>query len=430
MRDLTVRLEAPHERLRAQLRACLADNAPPGPAPGDSPGMIDYRRAWHERLRAAGWPGMGWPVPHGGKAASAVAKYVYYEELARAGVPRLLTTPGIALVGPVLMAHGTEVQRDSYLPRMLSGEDVWCLGLSEEGAGSDLAGLSMAARRQGGNWVISGRKIWVRWAAWSSHCALLLRTETAPRHKGLSFLAVELTAPGVTVRPFPAADGEGTYDEVTFDEVVVGADALIGPRGGGWGIAMGLMELERADQSFANHAELLMLLGQLAARAGSPANDGDPAGFRGLAVAVWTKCQLFRAINLHTARELDRGRPVGVSGSVIKTFWTQLYQDLAAAADAALGADLLDDNDWSRRYLDARATSVFSGTSEIQHTIIGERIAALPRHEIPRGLHDLRNAPDRARRTAFLDHAEPAAAAERHERPAARRARCRARRAA
>jgi alkylation response protein AidB-like acyl-CoA dehydrogenase len=379
MRDLNVQLEAPNERLRAQLRAWLAGNAPARPAPDDASGMTGYRRAWHERLHAAGWSGMGWPASRGGRSASAVAKYVYYEELARAGVPRLLTTPGIALVGPMLMAHGTEAQRDAYLPRIFSGEDVWCLGLSEAGAGSDLAGLGTTARSEGGSWVISGRKTWVRWAQLSTHCALLLRTESAPRHKGLSFLAVELTSPGVTSRPFPMIDGERAYDEVSFDEVVVPADAVIGPRGGGWGIAMGLMELERADQSFANHAELLELLGELVALVKSPEGDRIPADFRDRVVAVWTQCQLFRAVNLHTARQLDGGRPIGAEGSVIKAFWTQLYQDLAEVADAALGVELVEDNAWSRRYLDARATSIFSGTSEIQRTIIGERIARLPR---------------------------------------------------
>jgi alkylation response protein AidB-like acyl-CoA dehydrogenase len=383
MRDLDVRLKAPDERLRMQLRAWLTGNVPPGPAPDDAPGMIGYRRAWYERLHAAGWSGIGWPGSRGGHSASAVAKYVYYEELARAGAPQLLTTPGIALVGPILMAHGTEAQRDAHLPRILSGEDVWCVGLSEEGAGSDLAGLGTTARREGDNWVINGRKTWVRWAAWSSHCAVLLRTESAPRHKGLSFLAVELTTRGVTIRPFPMIDGEGVYDEVSFEEVVVAADALIGPRGGGWGIAMGLMELERADQSFANHVELLELLGELVALAESSAIGGTPAGFRDRAVAVWTQCQLFRAFNLHTAQQLDRGQPIGAEGSVIKAFWTQLYQDLAAAADAALEVELVGDNAWSRRYLDARATSIFSGTSEIQRNIIAARIAGLPRHETP-----------------------------------------------
>jgi len=359
MRDLNVRLKAPHERLRAQLHAWLG-NVPSGPAPNDAPGMICYLRAWHERLHDAGWSGIGWSASRGGMSASAVAKYVYYEELARAGVPRLLTTPGIAFVGPVLMAHGTEAQRDAYLPRILSGEDVRCLGLSEEDAGSDLA-------------------------------------------------------------------GERVYDEVSFEEVVVPANALIGPRGGGWGIAMGLMELERADQSFANHMELLVLLGELVALAESSAA-GIPAGFRDRAVAVWTKCQLFRAFNLHTSRQLDRGQRIGAHGSVIKAFWTQLYQDVAAAADAALDVELVGDDAWSRRYLDARATSIFSGTLEIQRDIIGGRIAGLPRHEIPRGLHELRNAADRARGTAVLDHVEPSEAAQRHERPVARRARGSARR--
>jgi alkylation response protein AidB-like acyl-CoA dehydrogenase len=386
MRDLNVRLEEAPERLRAQLRAWLAGNAPPRPAPDDLPAMTGYRQAWHERLHAAGWSGVGWPAARGGKSASAIAKYVYYEELARAGVPRLLTTPGIALVGPVLMAHGTEAQQDAYLPRILSGEDVWCLGLSEDGAGSDLAGLATTARREGDSWVINGRKTWVRWAARSSHCALLLRTESAPRHRGLTVLAAELDAPGVTIRPLPMIDGDRVHDEVSFDEVVVAADAQIGARGGGWGIAMGLMELERADQSFADHVELLELLRQVVELAGARAGDRDPwlASFRDRAVAVWTQCQLFRAVNLHTARQLDRGQPIGTGGSVIKAIWTRLYQDLAAAADAALDVELVGDNAWSRRYLDARATSIFSGTSEIQRTIIGERIAGLPRPKVPK----------------------------------------------
>ena len=384
MRDLNVGVDAAAERLCAQLHAWLAQHAPRPPAAGDEEAMLTHRRAWHERLFAGGWSAIGWPVEFGGWSAPAVAKYVYYEELSRAGVPRLLTTPGIALVGPTLMAHGTAGQQARHLPRILSGEDVWCLGLSESGAGSDLAGLEAGARPDGTGWVVNGRKTWVRWAGHSTHCAVLVRTEAAPRHRGLSWLAVELASPGVTIRPLPTIDGEYTHDVVDFEDVRIPGDALIGARGGGWTIAMGLMELERADQSFADHAGLIELLREALRAARARHRDGelDDAAlerFEHGAVAVWTRCQLFRAVNLCTARRLDGGEPVGVRGSVAKLFWTQTYQDFAAVVEDAMGTGLLAADAWSRRYLDARATSIFSGTSEIQRNIVGERIAQLPR---------------------------------------------------
>ena len=388
MHDLEVELEPRQERLRAELRSWLARNAPPRPPADDEQAALAHQRDWHARLSAAGWSAIGWPVEFGGRAATALDSYVYHEELSRAGVPRLLSTPGIALVGPVLMRHGTPAQQARHLPRILSGEDVWCLGLSEPEAGSDLAGLRAEARLEDGTWVLDGRKTWVRWGARSTHCAVLVRTEPTPRHRGLSFLVVALDDPGVSVRPLRSIDGRHTFDTVEFDRVRVPADAVVGERGGGWAVAMGLMELERADQSFADHTELLELLRAALAAAEARRRDGglDDAALDRLrrgAVAVWTQCQLFRAVNLRTARRLQRGEPVGTEGSLIKLHWTRAYQQLAAVVEDACGAGLLADDDWSRRYLDARATSIFSGTSEIQRTVVGERIARLPRTPTP-----------------------------------------------
>jgi alkylation response protein AidB-like acyl-CoA dehydrogenase len=378
MRDLNVSLDDQVGQLRERLRAWLPLNAPAHPAGDDETGLLAYRRAWHECLVAGGWSGAGWPVEFGGQEPMAVGRFACREELSRAGVPRLLTTPGLALVGPMLTRHGTPSQQASYLPRILSAEDVWCLGLSEPGAGSDLAGLSASARLDGQNWVVTGCKTWVRWAAQSTHCALMVRTDPAPpgkRHRGLSFVVIELDRPGVDVRGLLTADGRHTYDEIRLTQVIAGPDALIGPRGGGWRIAMELMELERADQSFTDHVSLLGLLADIAAMAAH-----DPrSGLRGRLVAVWTQCQLLRAANLHTARQLDRGEAIGARGSVIKLFWTQVYQDLAAVADIASADRLVDANEWSRRYLDARAASIYSGTSEIQRNIVGEQLAGLPR---------------------------------------------------
>lgn len=389
MRDLDVVLEPRHELLRAELRTWLARNAPPRPADDDDDdhdeqAVLAHRREWHARLSAGGWSAVGWPERFGGRAADALDRYVYHEELARAGVPRLLTTAGIALVGPVLMRHGTPEQQARHLPRILSGEELWCLGLTEPDAGSDLAGLRAEARPEDGGWVLSGRKTWVRWAEPSTHCAVLVRTEQAPRHRGLSFLAVALDDPAVTVRPLRSADGRHTWDTVDFDAVRVPADALIGERGGGWAVAMGLMELERADQSFADHTDLLELLRTALAAAGARHRRGeiDDAALDRLhrgAVGVWTHCQLFRAVNLRTARRLRAGEPVGDEGSLIRLHWTRAYQELAAVVEDAGGPGLLAADAWSRRYLDARATSVFSGSSEIQRTVVGERIARLPR---------------------------------------------------
>lgn len=381
MRDLDVHLDEQPEQLRKRLHAWLAENAPTRSGSDDEASLLAYRRAWHERLIAGDWLGLGWPVASGGQSATAVARYACQEEMSRAGVPRLLSTPGLALVGPILMQHGTPSQQAAYLPRILSGEDVWCLGLTETSAGSDLAGLTASARLDGENWVITGRKTWLRWAAQSTHCALLARTDAAPpgkRHRGLSFVCVELNRPGVSIRSFPTADGQHVYDEVCFDEVIAGPQALIGSRGDGWRIAMGLMELERADQSFTDHVALLETLAEVAEVAAMAGRHADDR-LRDRLVAVWTRCQLLRAANLHTARQLDRGEAIGARGSVVKLQWTQAYQALAAEADLVLADQLLEENAWSRMYLDARAASIFSGTSEIQRNIVGEQLAHLPR---------------------------------------------------
>lgn len=430
MRDLTVRLDEESEELRREFRAWLRGHLPE-PAPPGRAGragreesqdeMYARQLAWHRSLYEGGWMGLDWPVAYGGRGASAAQKYVYYEELARVRAPRLLNHPAVALVGPTMMRLAAGHLTARYLPRILSGEDVWCQGFSEPDAGSDLAGLRTSAVLDGDRWVVNGQKVWTTWAMYATRCALLCRTDpAAPRHRGLTMLVLDMDQPGVRVRPIRQMTGRQEFCEVFLTDAVAPADHVIGAPGQGWAAAMTMLEFERSDQSFTDHTRLLGMLGGMApglgpadggaagdAGAGEAAGCGaaraagaggaggaDAAGAAGGRlvaggapaddarqefVALWTRTQLLRATNLAAARDVAAGGVVGSRGSLVKLAWSELLRDIASLGDDLAEPGSADAAWWSDLYLETRSATVYSGTSEIQRTIIAERLAGMPR---------------------------------------------------
>ena len=234
------------EKFRAELRGWLTEHAPPAvdvAATADDAGTL---REWQRTLHAGRWVGVHWPVEYGGRGASLTQVAIYNEELARAGAPPLLGRAGITLVGPTLMAHGTEPQRVRWMPRILGADDVWCQLFSEPGAGSDLAGLSTRAEKSGGVYRVSGQKVWSSYATFADMGIALVRTDSdAPPHKGISMLAIPMNAKGVEVRPLRQMTGEHEFNEVFLDDVSIPVENLIGPENEGWRVANTTLANER-----------------------------------------------------------------------------------------------------------------------------------------------------------------------------------------
>jgi alkylation response protein AidB-like acyl-CoA dehydrogenase len=374
-------MTSPDDDLRAELRMWLAEHPPPAVAVATSAGDAAVLRDWQRTLHAAGWVGIHWPAEYGGRGASVTQVAIYNEELARAGAPPLLGRAGVTLVGPTLMAHGTEAQRARWMPRILSGDDVWCQLFSEPGAGSDLAALATRAEKRGGTYRVTGQKVWSSYATFADMGIALVRTDPdAPPHKGISMLAIAMDAEGVDARPLRQMTGDYEFNEVFLDEVVVPVENLIGPEHDGWRVANTTLANERGASFIWReqvlHRAAIDALAQECAQRGLSA---DPRVRQRLARS-WIDVELFRLHNARTLSRLARGDDVGAEASIVKLFWATISQRLADTAVAVLGPDALcPSSRWANAVLATRANSIMGGTSEIQRNIIGERILGLAR---------------------------------------------------
>jgi len=351
-------------------------------------------REWQRQLNEAHWVGIHWPVEYGGRGASAAQVAVYNEELARADAPPLLGRAGVSLVGPTLMAHGTDEQRRRWMPRILSGDDVWCQLFSEPDAGSDLAHLSTRAEKTGGLYRVTGQKVWSSYARFADWGIALVRTDPgAPSHKGISMLALPMRAKGVYVRPLRQITGDSEFNEVFLDDVEVPVEHLIGPEHAGWGVANTTLANERGAAFVWKEQVLLeVALGVLFKSCARRQQLQDPLTRQRLA-ASWIDVELFRWHNRRTLARLARGEEIGSESSLVKLFWAGMSQRLYESAVSVLGADALllprdehaiDDGRLVLGLLASRANSIMGGTSEIQRNVIGERLLGLPREPRPR----------------------------------------------
>jgi alkylation response protein AidB-like acyl-CoA dehydrogenase len=376
-------------RFRDELRAWLGRHPPPAVEFAATPENARVLRQWHQTLYAGGWVGIHWPVEHGGRGASPAQVAIYNEELARAGAPAILGRAGVTLVGPTLMAHGTDEQRRRWMPRILAGDDVWCQLFSEPDAGSDLASLSTRAERRGRVYVVSGQKVWSSHARFADWGIALVRTDpSAPRHRGISMLAIPMTAKGVEIRPLRQITGESEFSEVFLDEVEIPVENLIGPEHEGWRVAGTTLANERGA-SFIWREQVLhevarALLSQACAHRGLA---DDPLVRQQLAQA-WIDVEIFRLHNARTLSRLARGEEIGPESSLVKLFWASMSQRFSDTAVALLGSDALlvagdphavDRGRWAFGVLAARANSIMGGTSEVQRNIVAERLLGLPR---------------------------------------------------
>jgi len=383
------------EDARAACRQWLHANLPWEYGTGLTPRFDDldaevaFLRDWQARLAEGKWVGVGWPTEYGGRGAGALVHYTVQEELARARAPELVGRIGVNLVGPTLLAHGTADQKSRWLPRILDATDLWCQLFSEPGAGSDLASLSTRATQVDGGWSVSGQKVWTSYAQFANWGLCLARTNPdAPKHRGISALAIDMSAPGVEVRPLVQLTGDSEFNEVFLTDVFVPEDQVIGAVDNGWRVSSSTLTHERGTnpRQLVIHGQLLDELFRLAADRGG---FDDPRLAQRLAQA-YVEVRLFQLHNWRSLSRLERGEEVGPEGSALKLYWSEMSQRLHDTAMATLGSaaplwhgasDNPGDGSWQRSWLYYHASSIFAGTNEIQRTIVGERVLELPREQ-------------------------------------------------
>ncbi|HEX5366240.1 MAG TPA: acyl-CoA dehydrogenase family protein [Acidimicrobiales bacterium] len=377
------------QAFRRQLRAWLDENVEPTPAFGSFEEEFEWGRRWQARLAADRWVAVHWPVEVGGRGASSVEVALYNLEYARSRAPQPVNRSGLNLAGPTLLAHGTEAQQRRWLPGILDASEIWCQLFSEPGAGSDLAALSTRAVEVEGGWLVTGQKVWTSYAQFARWGIALVRTDPeAGKHRGISYVVMDMTAPGIDVRPLTTITGEAEFNEVFMDEVFVPSDHLVGGYNSGWAVANTTLAHERGTSfTFKEqvvHEVYLDELCDLAERTGAL---GDVAVADALSDA-YVKLRILRLHNWRTLTRLGHGEVPGAESSISKLAWTDMTQTLSDAALAVLGAastaqdpGLHDRSQarWQRQWLWSKAASIAGGTSEVQRTIIGDRILGLPR---------------------------------------------------
>ncbi len=393
--DLTPTAE--QDAVRADCRAWLEANLPweygKGlPPPFDDPTEeFAFLRDWQARLAEGGWVAVTWPEAYGGRGAGALTHYVVQEELARARAPELVGRIGINLVGPTLLAHGTDGQKQRWLPRIRTAELMFCQLFSEPDAGSDLAAVATRAERVDGGWRLDGQKVWTSYAQFADYGLCLARTDPdAPKHKGISALVVDMRAEGVEVRPLTQVTGEAEFNEVFFDGAFVPEENLVGAEHDGWRVSSSTLTHERGTnpRQLVIHAQHLEELLRLALEQGAY---DDPRLQQRLAQA-YVEVRLFQLHNWRSLSRLEHGRELGPEGSALKLYWSEMSQRLHQTALAVLGdaaplwrgaTNNPGNGAWQRAWLYYQSSSIFAGTNEIQRNIIGERVLGLPREPKP-----------------------------------------------
>jgi alkylation response protein AidB-like acyl-CoA dehydrogenase len=373
------------EQFRKELRAWLAANLSQevvAAGRGRDPDTFETLRAWDATLADAGWGAVSWPPEYGGRGASVLEQLAYAEETTRARAPVPLNVIGMNNIAPAIMQYGTETQKRELLPRMVRADDIWCQGMSEPEAGSDLASLRTRAVAEGDDYVVSGQKVWTSLGHRADWCQLYVRTDpAAPKHKGISCLIVDMTLPGIEVRPLVTLNGAADFAEVFFNDVLVPADALLGPLNGGWQVATTTLSHERAGAARL-YAQLEVQLQDLVADLADCEFDGTPvledtATLRRLGeVAVRIKylevlCQRSISATLHGGDALG-------SASLAKSVWAELGQELAALAFDVLGP-LGGHRRWSEYRLTSRSLTIAGGTTQINKSVTATRVLGLPR---------------------------------------------------
>ena len=383
---MDLRFSAEDEAFRAEVRDWLGDHLTGEFAEGrglGGPGRehegFDVRRAWERVLGDAGWIGLGWPKEHGGRGATLMQQVIFAEEYSRAEAPGRVNHMGEHLLGPTLIAFGTEEQQARFLPPIVQGEELWCQGYSEPNAGSDLANVQTRAVLDGDEWVVTGQKVWTSLAHWADWCFVVARTGGAdkPRHKGLSYLLVPMGQQGIEIRPIVQLTGTSEFNEVFFDGARAAAGDVVGEVDGGWRVAMGTLAFERGVATLAQQIGFERELSHVLDAARDAGRAADPV-LRDRLVGAWIGLRLLRYNALRTLAA--DGEP-GPEASVAKLAWASWHRALGELAVDVQGPAGMAAGDPGAEalFLFTRADTIYGGSNEVQRNVIAERSLGLPR---------------------------------------------------
>ena len=392
--DFTPEEEAFRAEIAAWLAQALTGRFAPlkhRGGPGDDDTDPALRKDWERELASGGWTCVGWPETWGGRGLSIEQQLIFHEEYARAGAPGRLGHLGEGLLGPTLLALGTDAQRERFLPGILAGTEYWAQGYSEPGAGSDLANVQTRARQEpdSGDWVVHGQKVWTSWAMESDWIFVLVRSEAGSvGHRGLSFLLMPLNQPGIEIRPIKQLTGGEEFNEVFFDGARAKAADIVGEPGGGWAVAMALLGFERGASTLGQQMHFTQELELVieAARANGAARD---AHLRGRIAQAWAGLRVLR----YNALRMLSGPQDGVlrpEALMYKYGWSNWHRDLGRLALDVMGVDGdVRDQPLRLRLLQqsafyARSDTIYAGSNEIQLNQIAERALGMPRAARPR----------------------------------------------
>ena len=355
--------------------------------PGDEHMFPEERKAWERELAKGGWIGLGWPAACGGRGLPISQQVIFHEEYARAGGPGRMGHIGEGLIGPTLVAFGTDEQRARFLPGILEGREFWCQGYSEPGAGSDLAAVKTRARfdQARGKWLINGQKVWTSLAHESDWCFVLARTDPDSRgHHGLSFLLVPMDQPGISVQPIQQITGTSEFNEVFFDDAEAEASCMIGAPGDGWKIAMALLGFERGVSTLGQQMQFQNELDEVLRIARANGGADDPLIRQRLAQA-WAGLRVLRYNSLRMLSGPQDGS-LRREATIYKLAWSTWHAELGKLAMDVLGpqAEILDGAPYELSrlqslFLFTRADTIYGGSNEIQRNIIAERALGMPR---------------------------------------------------
>ena len=382
--------ESPEETaFRAEARAWLEAAAHTDAArnlQGGTPSLhsdwVARVKPWQAHLADEGWACITWPTDSGGRGGTVAQAAIFAEEAARLGLWANAFAVGISMAGPTIIAHGTDEQRRRFLPPMRRGDEVWCQLFSEPGAGSDLAGLSTRAVRDGDEWVVNGQKVWTSGAQNSDLGILLARTDPdQPKHRGITYFLVDMHSPGIEVRPLRQMTGASHFSEVFLTDVRIPHDRVLGDVNGGWAVAMTTLANERTMMGGGSSGPVAGDLIELARACGA---ERDPIVRQGLATS-WSRAQIMRYLGHRSRTRSAQGLAPGPEASVRKVFaaWNlkrngELALAVQGAAGMLLGGDAPVDGRWQQSFLGAPSIRIAGGSDEIQRNVMGERVLGLP----------------------------------------------------
>jgi alkylation response protein AidB-like acyl-CoA dehydrogenase len=375
--DLT--LSPQEEAFRDELRSWLADNHP-GQEPSGDEAAFEFRRAWQRKLDEASYAGLSWPEEYGGRGATLIEQAIFNEEVVRARAPMPANVLGLIMGGPVVIAHGTDEQKERFLKPILTAEEIWCQGFSEPESGSDLASLKTKAVKDNGEWVVTGQKVWTTFAHEAKWCMLVARTDQdAPKHKGLTYFIMDMEQDAVQVRPLRQITGEAEFNELFIEEARIPDENVVGGVGNGWMVAITTLMHERAGLGFGSAVALKIALGELMDLVRE--NDlADDDVIRQRVAQLYIEAEVLRlTASRGLTSQMKTGIP-GPEGSLVKWQWSDTNQAMTELATEVRGPEgPIVDNDWTYRFLRALANSIEGGTTEILRNIVAERVLGMPR---------------------------------------------------